>query len=168
MYMVVVHLVHPTSNELNYPDCTHAYYSIYFSMYLNNSEFIPHICHGRHGWRPCKFFWPGVNFYRFNAKNWRKLTKIGVFRCKFRCKLAEIGEKLAKNWQKLAFFGVNFILQKFCLCKKMTNMRYVRIDVERKVFDYVSALNAWYLCAFGILLHFVIVEGSKRNSWFPL
>jgi len=39
------------------------------------------------------------------------LAKIGVFRRKFRCKLAEIGEKLA-------FFGVNFILQKFCLCKK--------------------------------------------------
>ena len=32
---------------------------------------IPHICHGRHGRRPCKFFLPGVNFYRFNAKNWR-------------------------------------------------------------------------------------------------
>ena len=28
---------------------------------------IPHICHGR----PCKFFLPGVNFYRFNAKNWQ-------------------------------------------------------------------------------------------------
>ena len=34
MYMVVVHLVHPTSNELNYPDCTRAYHSIYFSTYL--------------------------------------------------------------------------------------------------------------------------------------
>ena len=31
---------------------------------------IPHICHGRHGRRPCKFFWASVNFYRFNAKNW--------------------------------------------------------------------------------------------------
>ena len=29
--------------------------------------FIPHICHGR---RPCKFFLAGVNFFRFNAKNW--------------------------------------------------------------------------------------------------
>ena len=29
--------------------------------------------------------------------------------------------------KKLAFFGVNFILQKFCLCKKMTNMRYVQV-----------------------------------------
>ena len=33
---------------------------------------IPHICHGRHGQRPCKFFFAGVNFYRFNAK-------IGIF-----------------------------------------------------------------------------------------
>ena len=32
---------------------------------------IPHICHGRHGRRPCKFFLAGVNFYRFNAKNWQ-------------------------------------------------------------------------------------------------
>ena len=32
---------------------------------------IPHICHGRHGQCPCKFFLPGVNFYRFNAKNWQ-------------------------------------------------------------------------------------------------
>ena len=32
---------------------------------------IPHICHGRHRRRPCKFFLPGVNFYRFNAKNWQ-------------------------------------------------------------------------------------------------
>ena len=58
---------------------------------------IPHICHGRLGRRPCKFFLAGVNFYRFNAKNWhfrqilRKkeafftdLTrKIGIFQCKF-------------------------------------------------------------------------------------
>ena len=60
-------------------------------------EFIPHICHGRHGRRPCNFFLAGVNFYRFNAKSWHfrqilrekvafftDLTrKIGVFRCKF-------------------------------------------------------------------------------------
>ena len=47
---------------------------------------------------PCKFFLAGINFYRFNAKNWHfrqilrekvaffftDLTqKIGVFRCKF-------------------------------------------------------------------------------------
>ena len=32
---------------------------------------IPHICHRRHGRRPCKFFLAGVNFYRFNGKNWQ-------------------------------------------------------------------------------------------------
>ena len=62
------------------------------------SQVIPDICHGRHRRRPCKFFLPGVNFYRFNAKNRRFFTdltrkvgfffthltrKIGVFRCKF-------------------------------------------------------------------------------------
>ena len=50
---------------------------------------IPHICHGR---RLCKFFLASVNFFRFNAKNWQ--------------------------FSKLAFFCVNFILQKFCSCKK--------------------------------------------------
>ena len=58
---------------------------------------IPHICHGRADGVRVNFFLAGVNFYRFNAKNWhfrqilRKkvafftdLTrKIGVFRCKF-------------------------------------------------------------------------------------
>ena len=32
---------------------------------------IPHIRHGRHRRRPCKFFLAGVNFFRFNAKNWQ-------------------------------------------------------------------------------------------------
>ena len=40
---------------------------------------IPHICHGRHGRRPCKFFLAGVNFYRLTRK-------IGNLLCKFRCK----------------------------------------------------------------------------------
>ena len=35
-----------------------------------------------------------------------------------RCKFLQIYR------EKLAFFGVNFILQKFCSCKKMTNIRY--------------------------------------------
>ena len=33
-----------------------------------------------------------------------------------------------KSWAKLAFFGVNFIHQKFCSCKKKTNMRYVWVQ----------------------------------------
>ena len=58
---------------------------------------IPHICHEHHEQRSCKFFLAGVNFYRFNAKNWHfrqilrekvafftDLTrKIGFFWCKF-------------------------------------------------------------------------------------
>ena len=32
---------------------------------------ITHICHGRHGRRPCKKFLAGVNLFRFNVKNWQ-------------------------------------------------------------------------------------------------
>ena len=46
---------------------------------------------------PCKFFLAGVNFYRFNAKSWHF-------------------QQIQR--EKLAFFGVYFILQKFCPCKK--------------------------------------------------
>ena len=79
---------------------------------------IPHICHGRHGRRPCKFFLAGVNFYRFNAKNWhfqqilRKkvafvftdLTrKIGVFWCKFYSpKILPV----SKKWQIYGMGGI--------------------------------------------------------------
>ena len=38
---------------------------------IQELECIPHICHGRHGRRPCKFCLAGVNFFRFNAKNWQ-------------------------------------------------------------------------------------------------
>ena len=47
--------------------------------YTNENHFsallsaIPHICHGCHGRRPCKFFLASVNFFRCNAKNWRFL-----------------------------------------------------------------------------------------------
>ena len=61
---------------------------------------IPDICHER---RSCKFFLAGVNFYRFNAKIGNLLCKLAIYS---------------------ANFGANFIFQKFCLCKKMTNMRY--------------------------------------------
>ena len=53
----------------------------------------------------CKKKLPSVNFYRFNAKNLRFFTdltrKIGIYYRKI-----------------LAFFVVNFILQKFCSCTK--------------------------------------------------
>ena len=35
------------------------------------SSTIPDICHGRHGHVRVNFFLAGVNFYRFNAKNWQ-------------------------------------------------------------------------------------------------
>ena len=48
------------------------YFDLQFNLDLCLLVFsIPHICHGRHGQRLCKFFLPGVNFYRFNAKNWQ-------------------------------------------------------------------------------------------------
>ena len=53
---------------------------------------IPDICHGRHGRRPCKFFLAGVNFYRFNAKNWH-------FRQILREKMAFFYRFNAKNWR---------------------------------------------------------------------
>ena len=53
---------------------------------------IPHICHGRHGQRPCKFFLACVNFYRFNAKNWH-------FWQILREKVAFFYRFNAKNWR---------------------------------------------------------------------
>ena len=38
-------------------------------IWMIKQKNIPHICHGRHGRRPCKNFLAGVNFYKFNAKN---------------------------------------------------------------------------------------------------
>merc|ERR1711952_179373 len=66
----------------------------FHTSYLSRT---PRIC-------SCKFFLAGVNFYRFNAKNWQFTVYFVVI--------------------YTFFFGVNFILQKFCSCKKMTNMRY--------------------------------------------
>merc|ERR1712016_179751 len=65
----------------------------------------------------CKFFLAGVNFYRFNAKNWQFTVYFAVITQK-------IGNFLCILSLFTRFFGVNFILQKFCSCKKMTNIRY--------------------------------------------
>ena len=46
---------------------------------------------------PCKFFLGGVNFYRFNVKIGNLLCKLAIY---------------------CVNFGVNFIFQKFCPCKK--------------------------------------------------
>ena len=56
------------------------------SDWLGSPPGTPHICHGRHGWCPCKFFLAGVHFYRFNAKNWQFTVWIGNILCKFWCK----------------------------------------------------------------------------------
>ena len=60
---------------------------------------------------PCKFFLAGVNFYRFNAKNWQFNVYIVVI---------------------YAFFGVNFILQRFCSCKKNHKYQVCARAVSRK------------------------------------
>ena len=69
----------------------------YKTTSLKQGALIPDICHRHHRRRLCKFFLAGVNIYRFNAKNWQFTVYFVVI---------------------YAFFGVNFILQKFCLCKK--------------------------------------------------
>ena len=60
---------------------------------------------------PCKFCLAGVNFYRFNAKNWH-----------FRQILREKVAFFTDLTRKIGVFGVNFIIQKFCPCKK--NYKY--------------------------------------------
>ena len=94
---------------------------------------IPDICHEHHERRLCKFFLAGVNFYRFNAKNWH-----------FRQILCE---KVAffTDLTRMAFFGVNFILQKFCQCKK-----YDKYEVW-----FIVAQNCYFggqNCSFGDIL----------------
>ena len=41
------------------------------SNFFVEIESIPHICHECHEYIRLNFFLAGVNFYRFNAKNWR-------------------------------------------------------------------------------------------------
>ena len=55
-------------------------------IFIEDLPNIPHICHGRHRRRPCKFFLPGVNFYRFIAKNWQFTVYFVVIYAFFRCK----------------------------------------------------------------------------------
>ena len=39
---------------------------------------IPDICHESHENSRVNFFWAGVNFYRFNAKNWQLTVYFAV------------------------------------------------------------------------------------------
>ena len=84
----------------------HCYHSLHTS-YLSRTPQI----------YSCKFFLAGVNFFRFNAKIWQFTVYFAVITQK-------IGNFLCILLLFTRFFGVNFILQKFCSCKKMTNMRY--------------------------------------------
>ena len=64
---------------------------------------IPHICHRHHRRCLCK-----------------KIARCKVLKDSTR----KIGNLLCKLAIYCVNFGVNFFLLKFCLCKKMTNMRY--------------------------------------------
>ena len=68
----------------------------------------------------CNFFLAGVNFYRFNAKNWhfrQILCEKVLFFYRFN----------AKNWR----FSVQILLSKnFARVKKMTNMRYAQKSLK--------------------------------------
>ena len=64
----------------------------YFSQTSRKPQCIPDICHKHHERRSCTFFLAGVNFYRFNAKNWhfdRFYVKKWLFFYRFN----------AKNWR---------------------------------------------------------------------
>ena len=74
----------------------------------------------------------------------------------------------AINWQFSVFFvviyasfGVNFILQKFFSCKKMTNMRY---DQKRQKIWYHSNNynNMWHVTKQLCVLMAVIVDREKQ------
>ena len=65
--------------------------SWYTSIKGNGLMRIPDICHERHEYS-CKFFLAGVNFYRFNAKNWH-------FQQILRKKVAFFYRFNAKNWR---------------------------------------------------------------------
>ena len=98
-----------------------------------------------HEWGLCKFFLAGVNFYRFNAKNWQFTVYLGNLLCKLAIYCVN--------------FGINLILQNFCLCKKMTNMRYD--------YHYVSSTakkHENYVETFG----HIICRGALKTTWSRL
>ena len=71
---------------------------------------IPHICHGRHGRRPCKCFCLVQMFTDLTRKIGNLLSKLAIY---------------------CVNFSVNFILQKFCLCKKNDKYKVWREWVAR-------------------------------------
>ena len=131
----------------------------------------------------CIFFLAGVNFYRFNAKNWQFTVYFAVIAQKidnFLCILSEFTR----------FFGVNFILQKFCSCKKMTNMRYGQLPNQivfvltiflengeiyhSDVLIYTDVILIWFQGALnnvpvvnnpGLNILLGALKGAKRNQF---
>ena len=110
----------------------------------------PHICHGRHARRPCKFFLAGVNFYRFNAKNWH-------FRQILREKVAfftDLTRKIGVSWCK-------FYSPKILPVKKMTNIRYVQPPIM------LRSINIdWF--ASGIRCPLILLLNEKVNCKYLL
>merc|ERR1712004_191150 len=99
------------------------------SPFLGGS--IPHICH-----KPYEYI--RVIFFRFNAKIWQFTVYFAVITQK-------IGNLLCILSLFTRFFGVNFILQKFCSCKK----DYKYLVCLRRVGDGCSLL----------------MEGFPTTSW---
>ena len=95
----------------------------------------------------CKFFLAGVNFYRFNAKKWQFTVYFAVIMQKLAI-YCVFCRNNAKNWQFsvyfvviYAFFGVNFILQKFCLCKKNDKYEvWICIKLPEVIFECFALL----------------------------
>ena len=100
---------------------------------------------------PCKFFLAGVNFYRFNAKNWQFTVYFAVITQK-------IGNFLCILSWFTRFLGVNFILQKFCQCKK--NGKYQVCTLLFNISTYNDKISESFdcirLCFNAICEYFVI------------
>ena len=75
-------------------------------------EIIPDICHERHEYIRVNFF-DGVNFYRFNAKNWQFTVYFAVIKQKLAI-FCVFCRKNAKNWQFTVYFVVIYA---FFRCK---------------------------------------------------
>ena len=104
----------------------------------------------------CKFFLAGVNFYRFNAKNWQFTVYFAVITQK-------IGNLLCILSQFTRFFGVNFILQKFCPCKKIDKYQVCLHEGFPKPGVFLSSLP-YLVPQFWIMLNYFLMA-KKLENW---
>ena len=96
----------------------------------------------------CKFFLAGVNFYRFNAKNWH-------FRQILRKKVAFFFTDL--TW-KIGVFGCKFYSHKNCVSvKKMTIIRYDTFE-----FDVILML------LFNFIFIMILISAFWSYIWITL